>query len=388
MRRRMTMPAHASAPGDKAAAKAAARKALLRSLAGGLLIALPVVIIGLLVMAFAPAYLVRIAFAAYVNLLIVLGLQIFMGNSMVANLGQGAFVGIGAYAVAILATPIAMKKMSIPNAPFGLSHIAIDPLAAAGAGLGIAGILALLTGFVVARVSGEAATILTFSLLMIVHSVFIHWTDLFKGAQAFFGIPQVVNLQTAIALSVLGILLARLFKDSRVGLQLRASAESLLAARAFGVDVVRLRLIAWVVGALFCAAGGILYAYFMGTINARAFHFELVLTTLAMLILGGLRTVSGAVVGCALLSILLEAIRTLENGITIGGWQTPPLLGLSGLAMGGVIVFSMVFRPKGMIPRLELDEAVRHWWSRRISTGAQAGSQTDSTGDREASKAR
>jgi branched-chain amino acid transport system permease protein len=388
----MTTPASAPAsgalPGHAAAAKAAARKALLRSLGGGLLTAVPVVIIGLLILEFAPAYLVRIAFAAYVNLLIVLGLQIFMGNSMVANLGQGAFVGIGAYTVAILATPIAMKKMSIPNAPFGLSHIALDPLLSAGAGLGIAGVVALLTGIVVARVSGEAATILTFSLLMIVHSVFIHWTDLFKGAQAFFGIPQVVNLQTAIVLSVLGILLARLFKDSRVGLQLRASAESLLAARAFGVDVVRLRLIAWVVGALFCAAGGILYAYFMGTINARAFHFELVLTTLAMLILGGLRTVSGAVIGCALLSIVLEAIRTLENGVTIGDWQTPPLLGLSGLAMGAVIVFSMIFRPKGMISRLELDELLRHWFARRAPIAADAGSRDESDDNSEASKAR
>ncbi|QEX18178.1 branched-chain amino acid ABC transporter permease [Hypericibacter terrae] len=371
-----------------AAARPAAGKALLRSLAGGLLTAVPIVVIGLLILEFAPAYLVRITFAAYVNLLIVLGLQIFMGNSMVANLGQGAFVGIGAYTVAILATPIAMKKMSIPNAPFGLSHVAIDPLLAAGAGLGIAGIVAFLTGIVVARVSGEAATILTFSLLMIVHSVFIHWTDLFKGAQAFFGIPQVVNLQIAVALSVVGIVLARLFKDSRVGLQLRASAESLLAARAFGVDVVRLRLIAWVVGAMFCATGGVLYAYFMGTINARAFHFELVLTTLAMLILGGLRTVSGAVFGCVLLSTVLEVIRTLENGVTIGNWQTPPLLGLSGLAMGGVIVFSMIFRPKGMISRLEFDELLRQWFGRRTSVEAASGSQGDPGDQNDASKAR
>src|ERR1700741_4913294 len=155
----MTMPVPGAVSGNSATARSAAQKALLRSVAGGLLTAIPVVIIGLLVLEFAPAYLVRIAFAAYVNLLIVLGLQIFMGNSMVANLGQGAFVGIGAYTVAILATPIAMKKMSIPNAPFGLSHVAIDPLLAAGAGLGIAGIVAFLTGIVVARVSGEAATI-------------------------------------------------------------------------------------------------------------------------------------------------------------------------------------------------------------------------------------
>ena len=115
----MTSSVSGSVPDRDSLARTAARKALLRSVTGGLLTALPMVIIGLLILEFAPAYLVRIAFAAYVNLLIVLGLQIFMGNSMVANLGQGAFVGIGAYTVAILATPIAMKKMSIPHAPFG-----------------------------------------------------------------------------------------------------------------------------------------------------------------------------------------------------------------------------------------------------------------------------
>ena len=351
------------------------RHPLLRSLLGALITALPIVIIGLLVVAFAPAYLVRVAFAAYVNLLIVLGLQMFMGNSMVANLGQGSFVGIGAYSVAILATPVAMKKLSIPHAPFGLGQIAIDPLLAALAGLGISGIVAVLTGLVIARLSGEAATILTFSLMMIVHSVFIHWTDLFKGAQAFFGIPQVVGLPTAILAAVAGIIVARLFKDSRAGLQLRASAESLLAAKAFGVDVWRLRLIAWILGGVMCGAAGILYAYFMGTINARAFHFELVMTTLAMLILGGMRTVSGAVFGSAVLSILLELIRSLESGAEIAGLTLPPLMGLSGIAMGAVIVLGMTFRPRGIFVRLELDEALRHWRRpkagppRRISDG-------------------
>lgn len=351
-----------SAEGAEAMPQSAPRlHPALRSVLGALVIAAPIVLLGILVYAFAPAYLVRVAFAAYVNLLIVLGLQMFMGNSMVANLGQGAFVGIGAYSVAILATPVAMKKLSIPHAPLGLGQIAIDPLLAAFAGLGISGIVAVLTGLVIARLSGEAATILTFSLMMIVHSVFIHWTDLFKGAQAFFGIPQVVGLPTAIAAATLGIVAARLFKDSRAGLQLRASAESLLAAKAFGVDVWRLRLIAWILGGIMCGAAGILYAYFMGTISARAFHFELVMTTLAMLILGGLRTVSGAVFGSALLSIALEAIRSFESGAEIGGITLPPLLGLSGIAMGAVIVLGMTFRPKGIFVRLELDEVLRRW---------------------------
>src|SRR5262249_38116603 len=143
------------------AVRPAARKAdpignkLVRSVLGGLLTALPVVVIGALLLAFAPAYLVRVAFAGYVNLVIVVGLQVFMGNSMVANLGQGAFVGIGAYTVAILSTPVAMKKLSIPNAPFGLAQLSIDPLPAAVASLGLSAAVAVLTGIVVARLSGE-----------------------------------------------------------------------------------------------------------------------------------------------------------------------------------------------------------------------------------------
>jgi branched-chain amino acid transport system permease protein len=341
---------------------------LLRSLIGGLLTAAPVVIIGALLIAFAPAYLVRVAFAGYVNLVIVIGLQVFMGNSMVANLGQGAFVGIGAYTAAILATPAAMKKLSIPNAPFGLAQLSIDPLWAAAAGLSVSALIAVLTGLVVARLSGEAATIVTFSLMMIVHSIFIHWTDLFKGAQAFFGIPQVVGLQTAMAAAVVAIVIARLFKDSRAGLQLRASAENLLAAKAFGVNVWRLRLISWVLGGVMCGGAGILYAYFMGTINARAFHFELVMTTLAMLILGGMRTVSGAVFGSVLMSVLLEVIRTMENGVQVAGFELPQMLGLSGLAMGAVIVLGMTIRPKGVFPRLEVDEILQRWTSRRTGS--------------------
>ncbi|WP_368904674.1 branched-chain amino acid ABC transporter permease [Taklimakanibacter lacteus] len=337
----------------------------MRSLVGGLVTALPVILIGIVILLFAPAYLVRVAFAAYVNLLIVLGLQIFMGNSMVANLGQGAFVGIGAYSVAILATPVAMKKLSIPDAPFGLADIVLHPALAAGAGLGITGLIAALTGLVIARLSGEAATIVTFSLMMVVHSIFIQWTDLFKGAQAFFGIPQVVGLATAIGAATLATIIARLFKDSASGLHLRASAESLLAARAFGVDVFRLRLLAWILGAVICASGGILYAFFMGTINARAFHFELVMTTLAMLILGGMRTVSGAVFGCIALALLLEAIRSVESGIAVAGFQLPPLLGLSGLAMGAIIVLGMTFRPRGIFVRLELDELLWRLFARR-----------------------
>jgi branched-chain amino acid transport system permease protein len=339
-------------------------KPVLRSLLGGLVTALPVLAIGLLILAFAPAYYTHLALAAFVNLIVVVGLQVFMGNGNIANLGHSAFVGIGAYGVAVLATPPAMKKLSIPDAPFGLADIALDPLTAALCALVAVGVVAAASGKVISRLSGVAATIVSLALLIIVHSVFLNWTDLFKGNQAFFGIPKVVGLPGIMAGAVVVIVLARLFKDSRWGLQLRASAQSPQAAAAVGVDAKRLRLVAWILSALICGLAGILYAYFAGTISPKLFYFQQIFMTLAMLILGGMATVTGAVTGVIVLSVGLEFIRSIESGVSIGGIQLPQLLGLSGVALGVVIVLSMAFRPSGICGRHELDEQLARFFRR------------------------
>ena len=97
------------------AAPARSAGKLQRSLLGGLVTALPVLVIGLLILNFAPNYYTFLALGAFVNLIVVVGLQVFMGNSNIANLGHSAFVGVGAYGVAILATPMAMRRSASPR---------------------------------------------------------------------------------------------------------------------------------------------------------------------------------------------------------------------------------------------------------------------------------
>lgn len=343
----------------------ARRTTLSRSLLGGLVTALPVLVIGTSILAFAPAFYTHLALAAFVNLIVVVGLQTFMGNSNIANLGHSAFVGLGAYGVAVLSTPLQMKKLSIPNAPFGLAEIVLHPLSAALVALLVVGIVAVVSGRVISRLSGVAATIVSLALLIVTHSVFLNWTDLFKGNQAFFGIPKVIDLPWAIGLSMVAIVTARLFKDSRWGLQLRASAQSPQAAAAFGIDASKLRWVAWILSALICGLAGIVYAYFAGTISPKLFYFQQIFTTLAMLILGGMTTVTGAVTGVIVLSIGLEFIRSVESGVSIAGIQLPQLLGLSGVALGVVIVVCMAFRPSGISGRYELDELLARLLRRR-----------------------
>ncbi|RVC93656.1 branched-chain amino acid ABC transporter permease, partial [Mesorhizobium sp. M2A.F.Ca.ET.017.03.2.1] len=130
------------------------------------------------------------------------------------------------------------------------------------------------------------------------------------------------------------------------------------AAAALGIDAKKLRLMSWVLSALICGLAGVLYAYFAGTISPKLFYFQMIFNTLAMLILGGMATVTGAVTGVIVLSIGLEFIRSIESGVSVAGIQMPQLLGLSGVALGVVIVLCMAFRPSGISGRHELDELV------------------------------
>lgn len=327
-----------------------------RGLLGSALLSLLILAIVGAYYAWGEAYQARILYAAFVNLLVVVGLQTFMGNANITTFSHAAFMGIAAYVAAICVTPAAMKVIALPDAPWGLNAFQLSPVVSALLALLITGGLGLLTGLFMARLTGIGVTIVSIAVLVIVHSIFLHRTDIFKGNQAFFGIPKIFDLPYVAALVIVAIFAARLFRESSVGLKLRASADDEVGARAMGVDVYRARLIAWVVSTLFFAVAGIAYAFYLGTISARPFYFNFVFLTVAMLILGGLRSVTGAVFGTLLISIGLEVVRWLETGPNIAGVKLPQMLGLSGLLLGAVIVVVMAFLPKGMMENREVED--------------------------------
>lgn len=326
------------------------------ALTGATILSVLLVGVGLLVVYFGQKYQIRLVYAAYVNLLVVLGLQVFMGNANITNLSHSAFMGIGAYIAAICVTPVKVKAISLPNAPWGLNSFALDPLTSALIAIALTALIALMLGLIITRLSGIGATIVTLAVLVIVHSIFLHRTDIFKGKQAFFGIPRVFDINSILIITVIAVFVARFFRESRWGVQLRSSSDDEVGARAMGVDVFRVRLIAWVLGAVFLAVAGICYAYFLGTISARPFYFTHVFLTVAMLILGGMRTVTGAVLGTVLITFGLEGVRFLETGPVLLGLDLPEMLGLSGVVLGVVIVATMAIRPGGIMGNTEIEQ--------------------------------
>ena len=329
-----------------------------RGFVGATLLAIVLVIIGLITTYLGSRYQLRLVYSTYVNLLVVLGLQVFMGNARITNLSHSAFMGIGAYVAAICVTPVNIKALSLPNAPWGLNAFSLDPLPSALIAIAITGTVALLVGLMIVRLSGIGATIVSLAFLVIVHSLFLYRTDIFKGNQAFFGIPQVFNLASVIALSAAVVFAVRIFRESKWGVALRASADDEVGALSMGVEMYWLRLIAWVFSGMLLAVAGIAYAYFLGTISARPFYFNHVFLTLAMLIFGGMRTVTGAVLGTFVISLGLEMVRWLETGPVLLGIDLPEALGLSGIALGAVIVFTMALRPSGIMGEHEIEDLV------------------------------
>ena len=321
------------------------------------------ILIGLLVALFGSPSDKRIAITFFVNVVLVQGLQIFMGNSGVTNFGFISFAAIGAYTSAILTVPITIKSITIPDAPLGLSDVQV------GFGLGLISAVAftalVATGFGLAltRQVGIATEIATLAMLVIVHVTLINWVDVTGGARAFYGIPTNTTLPIAIAAACLVVLVARLFRDSETGLQLRASREDPIAAVAMGIPVQRLRLIAWVLSAAIIGFGGALLAHFLGVIDPDAFYLRTTFLIMAMLLLGGSTTTSGPVIGAILVTFIWELMREIEEGPVLLGIDLPQFFGLPVLLLGVLIMVVMKFRPAGLLSNHEIDK-----WTTNLST--------------------
>jgi len=297
----------------------------------------------------------NVAIVLIINLVIVLGLQVFAGNSGVLTLAHVSFAGIAAYISAVLSTPALVKGTIIADAPLGLADVELAVPLAMLVAIVLTTAVAALIGLALARLSGISATIVTLALVIVVFAVLTNWKSVTGGAEAFYGIPYATTLWWALAAVFAALLVARLFKASRLGLRVQSTREDAVAAAACGVQVVRSRYWSWVLSCALCALGGVLLAHFLGAISPAGFYFTLLFLTLSMLVLGGEYSVTGAVVGTFLMTVMAELTRFLGDGPVILGWQVPALAGLSLLVQGAIIIAVMIWRPAGLLGDREID---------------------------------
>ena len=284
----------------------------------------------------------------------IVALQVFLGNSGIVSFGNLAFFATGAYTAAILTIPPETKAVALPMLPSFLQNIQLGLLPAVLGGAIAAGLLALLTGVVLTRMPANAMAMATLALLVMVHTTINNWEAVTRGTIGIYGIPRNVTLAKALIVLVVTAGLALLYKASPVGLRLLATREDPLAAQSLGIHVGSVRLIGWLLGALLMGAGGSFWAQNVVAFGPDTFFFRDTFNMLAMLVIGGQASVTGAIAGCFIVTAISELLRPLESGLVVGATQLPRLDGVVHFSVALLILFFLIFRPSGLLGGWEL----------------------------------
>ena len=298
--------------------------------------------------------LTRIVTVMFVSLILVLGLQLYMGNSGILSFAHIGFMGIGAYTSVLFSMTPAAKELTNPNLyPFLVPlHLPFLPSVLVGAL--VATLVAAVASYPLMRLSDAAAVITTFALLVIIHVVLLHWDRVTNGPRTLFGVDNYTNLWISVIFCVITILAVYLFKESRIGLRLRATRDDAYAAASIGINMVVMRWLAFIASAFIAGVGGALWAHFITSFTPYSFFLTETFVILAMLVIGGPYSVSGAVIGTLVVTTAREVLRTIENYVNILQIFPEGFFGFTEVVLAIVLIVILIYRPSGIMGSREL----------------------------------
>jgi len=302
-----------------------------------------------------------------INAILVLGLQVYIGNTGVLSFGHMGFAAIGGYAVALLAISPMMKNLIIPDAPLGIADIEMGPLSATAVALVIVLVIAFVVGMGLIRsvryAGAVAATMITLALLFLVREAATNFVTLTAGNRSGLAFGPGQGLQTRswiFAGLIFAAVVARMFRESRLGRLAQATRDDDLAARAMGVNPAIPHMVSLLLSMVLITVGASLRVLSLGSMTPNFFFFNFTLLTLAMLIVGGRGSVTGSLVGVALITAGNELTRFLSSDAVTApglGWILKP--GLSLLFLGSAMLGFMIFRPQGLLGDREVEDRLR-----------------------------
>lgn len=333
----------------------------------------PVVLIAILIVIAVPTAMfgsgsfARTVTEIFIRVAFVVGLYIFIGNSGVISFGHAGFMCIGAYAAAWFTVPPMMKKVLLPGLPPFLADAQLPFLGSLVLASSLAASIAVLVGLIMMRLSGIAASIATFAFLAVINTIYANWESVTAATSSVVGIPMVTGVWTSLIGASAAILIAYFYSISRWGLALRAARDEGIAATASGVNIFRERVISFVISAFVCGMSGVLYAHYLGVVNPDAFYLGITFISLSMFVVGGMSSLSGAVVGVVIISAIIQILRWFEKGIDFGAFAVDLPNGIQEIAIGAVMIVILVLRPAGLLGKREI--LLKGWPFKRRPAG-------------------
>jgi branched-chain amino acid transport system permease protein len=272
------------------------------------------------------------------------------------HLGPNGFAAIGAYTSALLSMTPAEKELnfildhpiwpiSALHAPFFVSLIAAGVVAA---------LFAFIISFPVLRVRGDYLAIVTFGFGEVIRALCNAGQSVTNGPLGLKGLFPYTNLWWSWGVAVLAVIVIQRLINSNYGLAMKAIREDETAAIAMGVDPSRCLLLAFMVSAFFSGVAGGLLAHLITTISPGVFTFVLTFNLLIMIVVGGLGSTTGAIIGAVLFTWGGEALRIVEQPIDIGIFTIPGIPGMRMVIFSLILMLVILFARKGIMGRGEL----------------------------------
>ncbi len=279
-------------------------------------------------------YQTNIMISALVYVVLGLGLNIIIGLGGMLHLGYIAFYAVGAYSYALL------------NIHFGLSFWLALPV---GAALGA--LFGILVGIPVLRLHGDYLAIVTLAFAEIVRLVLENWAEFTGGPSGIANIPRpnlfgidfklqettILVYFVVVVLLVITVVVVNRLENSRIGRQWEAMKEDYIATQAMGINTAKTKLAALSIGGLWAGLMGVVFAGRTTFINPASFTVWESVIVLCTVVLGGMGSIPGVVVGALILILLPEYMRAFQD--------------YRLLIFGAVLVTMMIFRPGGIIQK-------------------------------------
>ena len=285
---------------------------------------------------------------AFVITAMVVSVYVFAGNSGVISFGHISFVGIGAFAAGMFSMDV-QQKGAVFKRLFPLikdNHLGNVPTLLLAAVLG--GLFALVIGIPLVRLNGLAAGIATFAVLGITRNVLRNWTKIGPGAKSIPAVAETTGLAQAMLALILCIVVAYLYQRSPSGRRLRATREDAAAAQGVGVRIYRERLIAFVLSGAMAGFAGAVYVHLLGSVSTDQVYLDLTFLVLAMLVVGGINSLWGAVLGGLSISLVNTVLTEGESGLSLFGWKVTLPTSTSGIVLAALMAAVLLVRPKGL----------------------------------------
>jgi branched-chain amino acid transport system permease protein len=319
-----------------------------------LLLIVPMLVLAVGASLFGTTVFERIVTVLFINLMLVIALQMFMGNSGVFSFAHIGLMGIGAYVSVIFSMSPVQKSLALPQLYPFLVDIHLPILLAIILAATVTTVLAAIVSFPLMRLSGPASAIATFALLVITHVIFLNWVQITNGSRTIFGITRHTSMWVSVSWASLFVILAYWFKESPLGLQLRATREDEQAARSIGINIVVVRWIAFSLSAFVAAVAGALWAHFVTTFSPNAFYLKETFLIVTMLIIGGSGSVSGALVGTFAVTAIYEGLRAFENINSLQQIVPMNIAGMTEVLLAIALIVILIYRPAGITRGQEL----------------------------------